>query len=150
MAATDLEREIYDLLFQHFQAEKRNWSATCREFDITLPQAHLLRRLSPATSMKMNGLAEALDCDASNITSLVDKLETRGLIQRQSECDRRVKLITLTPAGVKFREKLLDRLSEPSASITCLSLSDKKTLRRIVQQMIESAEQEHMQATAKS
>lgn len=148
MPATALERELYNLLFQHFQAEHRNWSAACKGFDLTLPQAHLLRQLSAATPIKMNGLADALDCDASNITGLVDKLETRGLIERRSERgDRRVKLITLTPAGAKFREKLLDRLSEPSASITCLSLSDKKTLRRIVQEMIASAQQKQTLAT---
>ncbi len=147
MTATDLEREVYDLLFQHFQAEKRNWSAACHEFELTLPQAQLLMCLTPITSMKMNGLADALDCDASNITGLVDKLETRGLIQRQAErADRRVKMIALTKAGIKFRTKLLERLLEPPPSITGLSLSDKRTLRRIVKQMVEMAEQERSEA----
>ncbi len=85
----------------------------------------------------MNGLADALDCDASNITGLVDKLEMRGLIQRQLDPDdRRVKMIALTAAGSKFRARLLDRLAQPSASVTSLSPADKKTLRRIVAQMI--------------
>lgn len=135
-----LEREVYSLLFQHFQAEKGNWSAACQEFDLTLPQAHLLRSLTPATPMKMNGLAEALDCDASNITGLVDKLEVRGIIQRQSERgDRRVKMIALTQTGIRFRAKLLERLSQPSPSITRLSLTDKKALLRIAKQMVKTA-----------
>lgn len=135
----DLAREVYNLLFQHFECEHRNWSAACREFGMTLPQAHLLRRLAPAMPMKMNGLADALDCDASNITGLVDKLEMRGLIQRQLERgDRRVKMIALTRPGIKFRAKLLKRLSEPSAAVTRLSLTDKKSLRRIVKQMLQT------------
>jgi DNA-binding MarR family transcriptional regulator len=147
MTARDLECEVYNLLFQHFQAEKRNWSAACHEFELTLPQAQLLMRLTPITPMKMNGLADALDCDGSNITGLVDKLETRGLIQRQAErADRRVKMIALTQAGIKFRTKLRGRLLEPSAAIKGLSLSDKRTLRRIVKQMVEMAEQERSEA----
>jgi DNA-binding MarR family transcriptional regulator len=139
-AEAGLEREVYNLLFQHFQAEKENWSAGCQEFDLTLPQAHLLRSLTPTTPIKMNVLAEALHCDASNITGLVDKLEARGIIQRQSDPgDRRVKMIALTQAGIKFRAKLMERLSQPSSSITGLSLTDKRSLRRIVRQMVEAA-----------
>ncbi len=146
-AVANLEREVWNLLFQHFQAEKRNWAAACHEFGLTLPQAHLLRLLTAGQSVKMNGLADALDCDASNITGLVDKLELRGFIQRQPDPeDRRVKMITLTQAGVKFRTKVLDRLSQPSPSVTCLSLTDKKTLRRIVKQMVETTEEARTEA----
>jgi len=140
VAEAGLEREVYNLLFQHFRAEKRNWSTGCEEFDLTLPQAHLLRSLTPATPMKMNVLAEALHCDASNITGLVDKLEARGIIQRQSDRgDRRVKMIALTQAGIRFRAKLMERLSQPSPAITGLSLTDKRALRRIVKHMVEIA-----------
>ena len=140
-AEADLEREVWNLLFQHFQAEKRNWAVACQEFGLTLPQAHLLRLLTSGQSVKMNGLADALDCDASNITGLVDKLESRKLIQRQPDPDdRRVKMITLTQAGVKFRAKVLERLSKPSPSVTRLSNADKRTLRRIVKQMVETTE----------
>ena len=138
-----LERELWELLFQHFQAEHRNWSAVCKEFGLTLPQAHLLRLLTKSSSMKMNVLADALDCDASNITGLVDKLETRGLIRRQLDReDRRVKLIALTPVGAKITTKVLARLAEPSPSITELSLPDKKALYRIVGKMVLSKEAE--------
>ena len=148
-AEANLEREVWNLLFQHFQAEKRNWSAACGEFGLTLPQAHLLRLLTAGQSVKMNGLADALDCDASNITGLVDKLEIRGFIQRQPDPDdRRVKMIALTQAGNKFRAKLLDRLSRPSPSITGLSLRDKQTLRRIVSQMMETAQEERGEAAS--
>lgn len=140
-APPDLDREVWNLLFQHFQAEHRHWAAVCRAYGLTLPQAHLLRLLTEDRSVKMNGLAEALDCDASNITGLVDKLEIRGFIRRQPDPDdRRVKMIALTRAGVKFRASVLNRLSQPSPSVTGLSLPDKQTLRRILRQMVETAE----------
>ena len=41
--------------------------------------------------MPMGRLAETLACDASNVTGLVDRLESRGLVRRQpSAADRRV------------------------------------------------------------
>ena len=143
----DLDREVWNLLFQHFQAENRNWAAVCRAYGLTLPQAHLLRLLTAGGSVKMNGLADALDCDASNITGLVDKLEIRGFIRHQRDPDdRRVKMIALTLSGVKFRASVLSRLSQPSPSVTRLSLPDKQTLRRIVRQMVETTEAGRMDA----
>lgn len=140
-AEAGLERELWELLFQHFQTEHRNWSAVCKQFGLTLPQAHLLRLLTKSASLKMNVLADALDCDASNITGLVDKLETRGLIRRQLDReDRRVKLIALTPAGARITTRVLARLAKPSPSITDLALPDKKALYRIVRKMVLSGE----------
>jgi DNA-binding MarR family transcriptional regulator len=148
-AESDLDRELWILLFRHFQAEKRGWSAVCRECGLTLPQAQLLMLLTDGRTAKMNGLADDLDCDASNITGLVDKLESRRLIRRQADPeDRRVKMIALTAAGVKFRAKLLEQLSQPSPSVTSLSLPDKKTLRRIVRQMVKIGEEERTDAAA--
>ena len=48
----------------------------------------------------MSSIAEALACDASNVTGIVDRLESRGLIARATGADdRRVKTITLTAHG---------------------------------------------------
>jgi DNA-binding MarR family transcriptional regulator len=48
----------------------------------------------------MGSVAELLSCDASTLTGIADRLEERGLIQRQVDpADRRVKLLALTPTG---------------------------------------------------
>ena len=45
----------------------------------------------------MSELANALFCDNSNVTGIVDRLEERGLVRREAaEGDRRVKLLVLT------------------------------------------------------
>ena len=42
----------------------------------------------------MRHLASLLKCDPSNVTFLVDRLEERGLVERQTDpADRRVKLV---------------------------------------------------------
>jgi DNA-binding MarR family transcriptional regulator len=67
------------------------------------------------------------------VTGLVDRLEQRGLIERQSNPkDRRVKLIALTKAGETFRGRLLERLFDPLPFITVLTPQDKTTLRDIL------------------
>jgi DNA-binding MarR family transcriptional regulator len=81
----------------------------------------------------MVALARSLHCHDSNVTGLVDRLEQRGLIERQSNPqDRRVKLIALTKAGETFRDRLLERLFEPLPFIAVLTVQDKKTLRDIL------------------
>ena len=61
----------------------------------------------------MSELAEALNCDNSNVTGIVDRLEDRGLVERRSAThDRRVKMLVVTPRGAELRAQLAERLDE--------------------------------------
>jgi DNA-binding MarR family transcriptional regulator len=81
----------------------------------------------------MVALARSLHCHDSNVTGLVDRLEQRGLIERQGNPkDRRVKLIALTKEGEAFRNRLLERLFEPLPFIAVLAHQDKTALRDIL------------------
>ncbi len=52
-------------------------------------------------------LAQAINADKSRIISVLDELQERGLIQRQpDEADRRVHLLSLTPAGDRLRRSV--------------------------------------------
>ena len=58
-----------------FLLAMRNWwVALCAECDLTAAQGHALRILDPKRPVPMSALAEALVCDASNVTGIVDKL----------------------------------------------------------------------------
>jgi DNA-binding MarR family transcriptional regulator len=49
-------------------------------------------------------LAQAINADKSRIIGVLDELQERGLIRRQpDEADRRVHLLSLTPAGDRLR-----------------------------------------------
>jgi MarR family transcriptional regulator, organic hydroperoxide resistance regulator len=138
---SDLGREIWSLLYRLFQAGRPALMAICQEYELTPSQAFLLRYLEPHKPIAMNVLADTLGCDASNITGLVDKLEARGLIQRQPDrADRRVKMIVVTEAGARFRKKLLSRLLEPPPSLAGLPEAEKRTLRNILKRAVEAAE----------
>lgn len=124
------------LLFLH---GKPRFPAIARELDLHPGQAIVMRLL--AEPRQMGELAEAMHCDNSNITGIVDRLEERGLVERQSaEYDRRVKLIALTPDGMHLREELNVRMAEPPEALTALSEDDQNALREILRRAVADPE----------
>ena len=72
-------------------------------------QVLLLDRLG--TRQTMGQVAEALNCDPSNVTGLIRRLELRGLVVREvDEADRRTKWLELTLAGSAARESVLHEM----------------------------------------
>jgi MarR family transcriptional regulator, organic hydroperoxide resistance regulator len=131
MAAPDPSREAWRLFVQIMKLAKAQHRDIYADLELTLAQAQLL--MVADRPLHMSGLADILVCDASNVTGLVDKLESRGLIERQTDAsDRRVKMIALTDAGAEVRARLTERMSIPPPFIEALSLADKKALRDIL------------------
>jgi DNA-binding MarR family transcriptional regulator len=127
-------REAWMLLFQLFRSQRREMTALKTELLLNPAQVHLLFNLEPGQAVPMSELAESLVLDASYITGLVDRMEERGLLQRQpSPSDRRVKLISLTPEGVATRQMVHERVSQPPPFIAGLSKEDVLALRDIFQ-----------------
>jgi DNA-binding MarR family transcriptional regulator len=86
----------------------------------------------------MRRLADTLSCDASNVTGLVDRLESRGLVQRQpSPQDRRVKVLHLTPTGARLRAQLLRQMTGRSLPLSRLSLVQQRTLVKILEALVD-------------
>ena len=69
---------------------------------LSVPKYMALRRLADAGApVSLSGLADKQGCVRSNITQLIDRLETDGLVKRMPDpSDRRAVLATLTPVGV--------------------------------------------------
>src|SRR5438552_10639766 len=94
------------------------WIAICDDLGLTPMQGHALRSLDPDRPSPMSVLADMLICDASNVTAIVDNLESRGLIVRQgAENDRRIKMLAVTPQGREIRERLCARAAAPPAAV---------------------------------
>ena len=113
------------------------WIDICAGFDLTPMQGHTLKSLEPDRPVAMSVLADLLICDASNVTGIVDKLESRGLIVRQSaENDRRIKMLAITAKGRELRERLNQRLLVAPAALTSTTPEFRRqlasTLRAIV------------------
>jgi DNA-binding MarR family transcriptional regulator len=126
-------REAWALMFELFVQQKSRHIGIAAEFDLSPMQAYALRLLEPGTPLAMSDLADALHCDASNVTGIVDRLEARGLIARRgADHDRRVKMLVVTERGAALRERLNARLSEPPPEIAALSVADQRALRDIL------------------
>jgi DNA-binding MarR family transcriptional regulator len=131
-------REAQELFFEIGMVQRARVGTALAELGLTFAQAHALRLLDPERPLPMSALAELLVCDASNVTGIADRLEARGLVERQSAGgDRRVKVLALTPAGIELRAHVYELMSEPPAAIAALSEHDQRTLRDILRRAAE-------------
>src|SRR5215472_15441916 len=90
----DDARRAWQLLVKFFFSQRERLPSLAGPLDLSPVQCHVLHLIEPERPLPMGQLAETLGCDASNVTGLVDRLETRGLVQRQpSAGDRRVRVI---------------------------------------------------------
>lgn len=137
LAGRQLEVETASLVFALARQMRAHNEAIAAEFGLTGPQSRLLVQLGDP--MPMSQLAERLDCDPSNVTGLVDRLQARGLLERRvDEADRRVKLLALTPAGWRLRSELEARLFAGRPLLARLSLGDQRTLHDLLRRAVES------------
>ena len=130
--------DAWQLLTQLFFAHRANLPTLAAELQLSPAQCHVLHLIEPGRPIPMGQLAETLACDASNVTGLVDRLESRGLIRRRaSEEDRRVKVLELTPTGARLRTLLIDRMTAPPATLRRLSAAEQRSLVRILARLLE-------------
>jgi DNA-binding MarR family transcriptional regulator len=128
----------WPLLVRLFFAQRANLPPLAAELQLSPAQCHVLHLIEPEQPIPMGQLAETLACDASNVTGLVDRLESRGLVRRRSSAaDRRVKVLVLTPTGSRLRALLLDRMTAPPATLERLSLREQRALVRILRRLLE-------------
>ena len=140
-AATEAPaREAWELLIELSMSRMRQrFLTTITELGLSFPQAHALKVLRPGHPIAMRELADGLHCDPSNITGIVDRLEDRGLVERRgAPHDRRVKMLTVTPAGAELREQLDRRLTDPPEPLARLSSADQRALRDIMRRALRS------------
>jgi DNA-binding MarR family transcriptional regulator len=107
------------------------------ELELTPIQAHVLRLLDPDRPLAMSEIADALVCDASNVTGLVDRLEARRLVERRgSASDRRVKELVVTDAGRRVRREAIRILTRPPAAIRALPEPDRTAFEEILRRAL--------------
>jgi DNA-binding MarR family transcriptional regulator len=128
----------WQLLVKFFFAQRHHLPASGAAFDLSPVQCHVLHLIDPEQPLPMGRLAETLSCDASNITGLVDRLEARGLIRRRaSPDDRRVKVLYLTPAGLRLRGQLLRRMTGKALPLARLSADQRRALVDILETLVD-------------
>jgi len=118
----ELAREAWELMFELFMSNRRRFTDVAAEMQLTPGDLHALLSIDQAEPRAMRSLAESWQCDASNVTWLVDRLEERGFVERRTlPTDRRVKTVVLTSAGETAQAQLRDRLLTPPPELSQLS-----------------------------
>jgi DNA-binding MarR family transcriptional regulator len=118
----------------YFFAQRESQSRATQELGLTPGHMKTLFELNADDGRPMGELANALVCDASNATWLVDRLEERGLVERRPHPgDRRVKTVVLTPEGVKTKQLLVERLLTPPEDLVALDRAELDELHHAVE-----------------
>jgi DNA-binding MarR family transcriptional regulator len=109
----------------------------CDAIDLSPGLAKALHSLEPGRPRPMGELAGGWRCDASYATSIVDGLESRGLVERQIlATDRRVRTVVLTPAGVAAKAQWQEALSVPPDGFGDLTGTDARELRDLLKRVV--------------
>src|SRR5262245_14909545 len=130
--------EAWQLLVKFFFTQRADLPMLASKFELSPAQCHVLHLIEPDRPIPMGRLAEALACDASNVTGLVDRLESRGLVRRRPSAeDRRIKVLELTPAGVRLRSVVLEHMTRPPEILHRLSADEQRALVKILKRLLE-------------
>jgi DNA-binding MarR family transcriptional regulator len=105
-------------MFDFFLATSGQRQRALAQLDLTPNDSRALHTLDAHAGRTMRSLADEWACDASNATWIVDRLEARGFAERREKPgDRRVKLVVLTAAGMKARERLRQAMYDPPSEL---------------------------------
>jgi MarR family transcriptional regulator, organic hydroperoxide resistance regulator len=127
----------WELLIRLLLSQRGQLPALAATLELSPAQCHVLHHMEPGRPIPMKTLAATLSCDASNVTGLVDRLESRGLVRRVPDTvDRRVKVLDLTPTGARLRAELIARMSTPPPALGRLSARDQRELERILSRLL--------------
>jgi DNA-binding MarR family transcriptional regulator len=128
--------EVLELFWAISQAFYDEYDAAAERHELTRMQAFVLANLLGGPK-PMRHLAEALKCEPSNITGLVDRMETRGLVTREPDPeDRRVKNITATELGRDSFDAVWSGLRFAAEPLSVLSSAERTTLRDLLRRVV--------------
>jgi DNA-binding MarR family transcriptional regulator len=126
---SELASQVWQRLFDFIVQTASHRNRVLGRHDLTPNDSRAIFALDATAGRTMGSLAEEWGCDASYATSVIDRLERRGLAARRSQPgDRRVKLVGLTALGSRTKHTLVRALYRPPAELLALALADLEAL----------------------
>ena len=124
-------REVWalmsDMVLDH---ERRREAADA--LGMSFARVRAVRRIAQQP-MSMREIAAVLDIDPANATTVVDDLESLGLVRRRPHPnDRRAKLVEATRKGKQAARKADSILFTPPPGLAALNPGDLETLRQLL------------------
>lgn len=135
-----MEARLHGALLGVMNVMRGHLEGCAAEHGLSAQQAVSLFHLGLVDQVSMRELAGELHCDPSNVTGIADRLEERGLVSRGVRADdRRVKLLSLTPAGEQLRTELADQVNRGVPGLSALAADDQSELLRILLAVLDAA-----------
>jgi DNA-binding MarR family transcriptional regulator len=129
-----LARQVWTRMFDFLMRTAPERGRSLGRRGLTPNDARALSSLDRETGRTMGALAEEWECDASNATWIVDRLERSGLAERRAvPDDRRVRQVVLTAKGERIRAELLEEFHTPPAELVGWSRRDLQALARALE-----------------
>lgn len=129
-------RRVWQLMFDFLIGTAPHRTDVLARFGLTPNDSRALGSLRQDEGRTMRSLAAEWQCDASNATWIVDRLEHAGLAVRRAEPnDRRVKLVVLTTRGARVKAKVMGAFYSPPPELLTLGSADLAALERILEQL---------------
>jgi MarR family transcriptional regulator, organic hydroperoxide resistance regulator len=118
----------------------RSLSAAFREcageLGLALSEAQAVWLLGTAGALTTKDLAGRLGIDPANASTLVTRLERRGLVQRDADADdRRRRLVSLTDNGAELRLRLAGCVGERRPTFRGLTTDELVTFRDLLRRV---------------
>jgi DNA-binding MarR family transcriptional regulator len=112
---------------------------SCGELHVTQAEAHVLAYLTRHGPRSINDLHHHFGHRRSTLTSLLDRLERRGWVQRgQHPASRRMVMLHLTDAGQRVGHQISARLSGLEARLAArVARADLATCLHVIQMLEE-------------
>lgn len=111
-------------------AYKSRLAQVCKAAELTPPQFFALMTIARAKRLKMSPLADGLGLSMGAASTLIDRLVTRGLVERDTDAaDRRAVYVSLSERGIEVLDSAaLARRSIISEVFLHLSADDRAQL----------------------
>jgi DNA-binding MarR family transcriptional regulator len=134
-----LTAEVVDLMANLVSLFHKEYEEAAAARSLTGAQAKVLGLLRRGP-VPMRQIARTLNCEPSNITGIVDRLEARGYVTREADAqDRRVKLVAATDTGLAAFRDLRDSLNFAREPLAALVADERALLRDLLRRMLDGA-----------
>lgn len=134
--ADPLTVEVVDLIGTVVARYYEEYEHAAAQHSLTGAQARVLSLLC-IEPLPMRKVAQRLKCEPSNVTGIVDRLESRGLVERRPDpADRRVKLAAPTAEGARTAGALRASLSFAREPLGKLTVTERTLLKELLQRML--------------
>ena len=128
--------ELINILNKKYEKLQRD---NIQELELTPTQHFILRELWQTDGQQFKDLADICNCSRSTITGVVDTMEKKRLVSRESHpSDRRSLLVKLTEKGKKLKNKTPPLESIVNGCCPGINQEEMEQLEELLQKLLNS------------